>query len=164
MLIETGGVNSEDIPPDSVPGSQGIEVVDDDPETVWGLWDTATEENESRFGDMHPSAFESVLVRDKAMSTPSTSEMSSNANADHIDGKITAAFLAVANQYPDIASTVRSLWGSEDCTLHINKLVVEGIYDNGGLAMDAAGALLDLADLHEAKFGSRDGMLDLDLG
>ena len=34
------------------PGTDGIEVLEDDPDTVWGLWDCATEEHASRFGDL----------------------------------------------------------------------------------------------------------------
>lgn len=37
---------------ESYPGTDGIEVLEDDPDTVWGLWDCATEEHASRFGDL----------------------------------------------------------------------------------------------------------------
>ena len=163
MQIEADDGDSDNNAAESRPDSEGIEVVEDDPETVWGLWDSATEENESRFGEIHSSEFNSVLIRDKQMDGSSNNLSSVASDAEDLDRKIIDAFLFVANQQPDIANTVRSLWGTEDCRVHINKLIVEGVYQNGGLAMDIAEALLELADLHDAKFASQEGALDLDL-
>lgn len=164
MLIGSDGTDSDDMSPESRPESEGIEVVEDDPETVWGLWDSATEEQESRFGEMHPSEFDSVVVRDRNMEALGGSEPSTPSHENGVDHKVVGAFLVVAKQHPDIATTVRSMWGTDDCIGHINKLVVDGIYQNGGLSMEAAEALIELADLHYAKFSSHGSGLDLELG
>jgi hypothetical protein len=164
MPIASDGDDLDGIAPKSRPESEGIEVVEDDPETVWGLWDSATEEHESRFGEMHPSEFDSVMVRDRDMEALSTSDTPGIFNASDVDRKVVDAILLVAKQHPDIATVVRSLWGTDDCIGHINKFIVDGIYQNGGLAMEAAEALIELADLHYAKFRAHASGLDLDLG
>ena len=163
MPIASDGDDLDGIAPKSRPESEGIEVVEDDPETVWGLWDSATEEHESRFGEMHPSEFDSVMVRDRDMEALSTSDTPGIFNASDVDRKVVDAILLVAKQHPDIATVVRSLWGTDDCIGYINKLIVDGIYQDGGLAMETAEALIALADLHYAKFSAHDSGLDIEL-
>lgn len=164
MLIGQDGTESEDMSPESRPESEGIEVVEDDPDTVWGLWDSATEEQESRFGEMHSSDVDSVKVRDSNMEAMEASESTARSQDIGLDHKVTGAFLVVAKEHPEIARAVRSLWGTDDCVGHINKIVVDGVYQNGGLSMEAAEALIELADLHYALFSSNDSGLDLELG
>lgn len=164
MLMESDGSDSEDTPPESRPESAGIEVVEDDPETVWGLWDSATVEQESRFGEMRPSEFDSVMVRGRREGAIGTSDTRGLSHENEMDGKIVNAFLVVARHRQDIATTVRSMWGSDDCIGFINKHIVDGIYQHGGLAMEAAEALIELADLHYVKFNAPNNGLDLDLG
>jgi hypothetical protein len=164
MPIASDGDDLDGIAPKSRPESEGIEVVEDDPETVWGLWDSATEEHESRFGEMHPSEFDSVMVRDRNTDALGAGGSTTPSEENDVDRKVVNAFLVVARRHPDIAGAVRSLWGTDDCVGHINKFIVDGIYQNGGLAMEAAEALIELADLHYAKFRAHASGLDLDLG
>jgi hypothetical protein len=156
--------------------SRGLEVVDDDPETVWSLWDNAVTEQESRSAEPAPlerptssqttpmprnqnphgdapgslaSAFD--FSYDEPPTQPHLDEEASN------EQRAIQAFEVVNQFHPRIATTIRTFWGHRECTAYINKLIMEG--DDGlgnarsGFNPQAVQAMMELTELHEAIFG-----------
>jgi hypothetical protein len=143
--------------------SRGLEVVDDDPETVWGLWDDALAQQESRFGSLEsvrpdPADREPVqatvpmpLNDPEAVTQPLALEEKSQAQRQ------ADALQVVDLHHHRIANTIRSLWGYKECSAYINKLIMNGGDGMGqariGFNQEAVVAMMALADLHEAQFG-----------
>lgn len=144
---------------------RGIEVVEDDPDTAWGLWDTALAEQESRFGAMDASDPDSVMVR-----TPMEEPL---AGADHYvatqplgleektaEQRRDESLAVVEMHHSRIANTIRTMWGYKECSVYIYKLILNGGDGMGkariGFNQEAAEAMMQLAELHDAQFGSFD--------
>jgi len=57
-----------------------------------------------------------------------------------------------------IANTIRTLWGYKECSVYISKLIMSGLDDTGkariGFNQEVTNALMVLADLHDAQFGT----------
>jgi hypothetical protein len=144
---------------------RGIEVVEDDPDTAWGLWDSALAEQESRFGAVEASAPDSVMVRtpmdeppvgvDRFVSTLPLGLVEKTADQRRDES------LAVVDMHHNrIANTIRTLWGYKECSVYIYKLILNGGDGMGktriGFNQDAAEAMMELAELHDAQFGRND--------
>ena len=145
--------------------SRGLEVIEDDPDTAWSLWDSALAEQDSRFNADGPaSASPAVPVADD---TPvptldvdignlptqplGLEDMSPELRKD-------AALQIVESHHQRIANTIRTLWGYKECSLYINKLIMNGGDGMGhariGFNQDAAEAMLVLADIHDILYGA----------
>lgn len=153
---------------DSKLGSQlprGMEVVEDDPETVWGMWDEAT------------SAQELDVARSGASTQPAplTGGMTSPLSSVGFENDYEASTLpmgleekTLAQQAEDalgaielhharIAKTIRMMWGYKECSAYISKLLMTGYDDTGnarmGFHQEAVNAMMTLGDLHDRIFG-----------
>ena len=148
--------------------SRGLEVIEDDPVTAWGLWDTALAEQDSRFGSEMPAA---------SPSNPAPGLVPDSTELPTIDLDIglvptqpialeeltperrkTAALQVVELHHQRIANTIRTMWGYKECSVYINKLIMNGGDGMGhariGFNQDAVEAMLVLADLHDSIYGA----------
>ena len=153
-------------PPSKEAGkARGLEVIEDDPDTAWGLWDSALAEQDSRFHADGPSsasppdtaAQSAAPTLDLDISNAPTQpmgleEMSPEQRKD-------AALAVVEAHHQRIANTIRTLWGYKECSVYINKLIMNGGDGMGhariGFNQDAAQAMLDLADIHDTLYGAQ---------
>jgi len=145
--------------------SRGLEVVDDDPETVWGLWDDALAQQDSRHGALDATPEAATPSWDQATvpmpfggaeSTASTKTLEERT----LEQRMSDALDAVELHHHRIAGTIRSLWGYKECGAYINKLIMNGGDGMGhariGFNQDAVAAMMVLSDLHEKQFGPSD--------
>jgi hypothetical protein len=157
--------------------SRGLEVVEDDPDTTWGLWEDAVADQDSRFS-AHPHP--SLSVSDVPRSFESTQPMGFFANDPQDRDALTEeptqartrdqlkedALMIVELHHHRIAKSIRTLWGYKECSDYISKLIMDGGDSKGnarmGFNQDAAAAMMVLSDLHDAEFGSFSG--DRELG
>jgi hypothetical protein len=166
-------------PPVEAPDSRGLEVVEDDPDTAWSLWDSALADQDSRFSDLP------VITEPAELATPTEADLSSvTVNATEPDPAIAldvnlevptqplgltemgnaqrmaAALEVVELHHHRIATTIRSLWGYKECGAYINKLIMNGGDGMGharvGFNQQAVDAMMVLADLHDTEFGVAD--------
>ncbi len=144
---------------------RGIEVVEDDPDTAWGLWDSALAEQESRFGAVEASVPDSVMVRmppDEPVPGPDRFVPTQPLGLEEktADQRREEAISVVEMHHHRIANTIRTMWGYKECSVYIYKLILNGGDGMGktriGFNQDAAEAMMALAELHDAQFGSFD--------
>jgi hypothetical protein len=153
---------------------RGLEVIEDDPDTAWGLWDNALAEQESRFGVLDAEGgpdpnsvttkadplapVEDVYVATEPMGLEEKSS----------DQRKTEALAVVEMHHHRIANTIRTLWGYKECSIYISKLIMNGGDGMGqariGFNQDAAQAMMVLAELHDAQFGVDDSAAGLGFG
>lgn len=109
----------------------GVEVIEDDSDRVWGLWDKATDSVQTR----HPAWLDKMTLLDPRTDNP---------------------LAIVEAQHPRIAKAIRSLWGRQECSIYINKLIMDGSdglgHDRIGFNQGVANAMMALAELHDEKF------------
>ena len=142
---------------------RGIEVVEDDPDTAWGLWDSALAEQESRFGAAETSAPDSVLVR-MPMEEPAArpdrfvSTQPLDLEEKTADQRREESLAIVEMHHSRIANTIRTMWGYKECSVYIYKLILNGGDGMGksriGFNQEAAEAMMELAELHDVQFGT----------
>ena len=153
-------------PPTKEAGSaRGLEVIEDDPDTAWGLWDSALAAQDSRFGaDGPPSASPPAaepnappLTLDLDIGNAPTQPMSLEEMTPV--QRMEVALAVVEAHHQRIANTIRTLWGYKECSVYINKLIMNGGDGMGharvGFNQDAAQAMLDLADIHDTLYGAQ---------
>lgn len=152
--------------------SRGLEVVEDDPETSWSLWDSALAEQDSRYSGMAPISSAVPLSASAKPAPRSRSEVkAAEAFPDFEDiatqpmgleekspaQRAADALEVVELFHHRIATTIRTLWGYKECSLYINKLIMNGGDGMGharvGFNAEAAQAMLVLTDLHDQMFG-----------
>lgn len=142
--------------------SRGLEVVDDDPETVWGLWDDALAQQDSRLGSLDASPAAALPEWEQAtVPTPlGGSDVTPEAQTLEertLEQRMSDALEVVELHHHRIASTIRSLWGYKECGAYINKLIMNGGDGMGhariGFNQEAVAAMMVLSDLHETQFG-----------
>lgn len=146
-----------DGPPDAV-DSRGLEVVEDDPGTTWGLWESAVAEQYSKFSTLPiiDPAFQSTTP----MELPAMQAVSLPLSCDErtLEQRKDDALLTVELHHHRIATTIRTLWGYKECSDYISKLILGGGDGMGharmGFNQDAANAMMLLAELHDAQFGA----------
>ncbi len=155
---------------DAVP-TRGMEVVEDDPETVWGLWETAVADQDSRWGALPsvPSVPEPEPTPSPVAPPPAVTGFP--AEGDEITQpmalvektpaqRMEATLQRVEKHHQRIANTIRTLWGYPECSTYINKLIMSGGDGMGhariGFNQEAVQAMMDLVDLHELQFGAPD--------
>jgi hypothetical protein len=143
--------------------SRGLEVVEDDPDTTWGLWESAVAEQDSRFSALPvleplPDAYGGFLqtvplpiMEDGLPYQPEQLQMLS------VDQRKEAALQIVELHHHRIANTIRSLWGHKECSDYISKLIMSGGDGMGhariGFNQDAAHAMMVISDMHDKLFG-----------
>ena len=151
-----------DGPPDAL-DSRGLEVVEDDPDTTWGLWESAVAEQDSKFSalpslDTNPdaaSAYQNTLPMSLSEGDMATQPLSLQERS--LDQRREDALLTVELHHHRIANTIRTLWGYKECSDYISKLILSGGDGMGhariGFNQEAANAMMLLAELHDAQFG-----------
>lgn len=159
---------------------RGMEVTEDDPDTAWGLWDSALVEQESRFGQIGEavSAKSTVHVRQ----VPSVNHRDPEPPVQDFfvdtqplgleekspDQRREDALVVVEMHHKRIANTIRTMWGYKECSMYIYKLIMNGGDGMGhariGFNQDAAEAMMALAELHDELFGGEEGVGNLGFG
>lgn len=144
--------------------SRGLEVVEDDPDTTWGLWESAVAEQDSKFmalPTIDAGQDESVSYQQTVpmgLSDPIPVAQPQPSRQRTLDQRKDDALAIVELHHRRIANTIRTLWGYKECSDYISKLILSGGDGMGkariGFNQEAAAAMLELADLHDAKFGA----------
>jgi len=164
------GDKSADTSPKEAQDTRGLEVVEDDPDTAWSMWDSALAEQDSRF----------LSPPDETSAAPVTSATTAKPTAKPADAvprgvdfevptqpmalqnrsreqRKNAALEMVELHHRRIANTIRTLWGYKECGVYINKLIMAGGDGMGharvGFNQEAVEAMLALSDIHDAEFG-----------
>jgi hypothetical protein len=138
--------------------SRGLEVTEDDPDTAWSRWDEALAEQDSKLLGLVPSAPLPVVPGIVAMGDEPTQPM----GLDELtpEQRKNRALQVVEMHHRRIANTISTLWGYKECSLYINKLILEGEDRQGharaGFNKDAVDAMLVLTNLHDELFGHFD--------
>jgi hypothetical protein len=161
------GDKSAESPPKEAQDTRGLEVVEDDPDTAWSMWDSALAEQDSRFlhapaDQATPGADSGVIVNSKPIAaTPAETEVSTapmGLDEMSMDQRKDRALEVVELHHRRIANTIRTLWGYKECSIYINKLIMAGGDGMGqsrvGFNQDAVQAMLALSDIHDAQFGA----------
>lgn len=143
--------------------SRGLEVIENDPETTWSLWDSAVAERDSSFCplpilDSLPDAsggfLQTVPLPMMEDGLPIQPEQLYRLP---VNERKVAALQIVELHHHRIAMTLRSLWGHKECSDYISKLILSGGDGMGhariGFNQDAALAMMVLSDLHDTLFG-----------
>ena len=145
--------------------TRGLEVIEDDPDTVWGLWDSALAEQDSRFGADGPTSAAPPAVG--AETTPIALDLDiSSAPTQPLgldemppEQRKALALAVVEAHHQRVANTIRTLWGYKECSVYINKLIMNGGDGMGhariGFNQEAVKAMLDLADIHDILYGAQ---------
>jgi hypothetical protein len=147
-------------PKDAV-DSRGLEVIENDPETAWDLWDSALAEQDSRFfvNGPDPTTLSAPLTpRGSAISELPT--VPQDLQGRSLEQRKNDALDMVELHHRRIANTIRTLWGYKECSAYINKLIMSGGDGMGqnrvGFHQEAVEAMLALGELHDAEFGAVD--------
>ena len=153
--------------PDSSSGrealdSRGLEVVEDDPDTTWGLWESAVAEQDSKFmalptidaGHDESISYQATVPMGLSDPIPAAPPVRKRT----LDQRKDDALAIVELHHHRIANTIRTLWGYKECSDYISKLILSGGDGMGkariGFNQEAAAAMIELAALHDAKFGA----------
>lgn len=147
---------------------RGLEVTEDDPDTVWSMWDEALAEQDSKFSALDPAG-EPVTPPSanvgKAAVTKPVDALAEATEQTTLESKTqelrkNQALKIVELHHLRIANTIRTLWGDKECGAYINRLIMSGGDGMGkariGFNQDAVAAMMVLSDLHEGQFGSAD--------
>ena len=146
-------------PPDAV-DSRGLEVVEDDPNTAWGLWEDAVAEQDSKFSALPTldPAFQSTTPMGLEDDIPTLQDQSLSREARTLEQRKEDALSTVELHHHRIANTIRTLWGYKECSDYISKLILAGGDGMGharmGFNQDAANAMMLLSEIHDAQFGA----------
>ncbi len=151
--------------PKDAADSRGLEVVEDDPDTTWGLWESAVAEQDSKFSalpvldsevDASSSSYQSTVpmpLGDSEAPAPAGSRKELTLEQRKQD-----ALNTVELHHHRIANTIRTLWGYKECSDYISKLIMSGGDGMGksrmGFQQEAANAMMALADIHDEMFGN----------
>jgi len=140
--------------------SRGLEVTEDDPDTAWSRWEEAQAAQDAWALVPSPISAPLPLIRDllppSAMDDAPTQPLGLEDLT--LDQRKTRALVIIQEHRPRVANTIRTLWGYRECSIYINKLVMEGDDGRGharvGFNQDAVQAMLTLIDVHDGIFGS----------
>ena len=152
------------------PDTRGLEVKEDDPETAWSLWDSALAEQDSHLVGLPTLSSAMPLEpepRVRGLNTvaeafPYLEVPTQPLGLEHATPvqRMKTALDIVELHHHRIANTIRTLWGYKECSVYINKLIMNGGDGMGqariGFNPEAADAMMVLADLHDAEFGVMD--------
>lgn len=168
------GGKSDKTPPKDAADSRGLEVVEDDPDTAWSLWDSALADQDSRFSSDALAAVDSLPPIEQAPTVIVRAETPPKpAVVPTLDLEIPTQPLSLEEKSPDqrredalgivdlhhhrVANNIRTMWGYKECGTYLNKLIMDGGDGMGhnriGFNQEAVAAILALLDLHEKNFG-----------
>lgn len=157
-----------------------LEVVEADPDTSWSMWDSAQAELDSGLSKPAFNTLEDVplppLTEWPSITGPLVDSQDASEIADVVDEVIETrpmnweerpreqrkqdALLIVEKHHKRVANTIRTMWGYRECSLYINKLIMNGGDGMGnsrvGFNQAAADAMMELSDIHDAEFGRFD--------
>lgn len=165
-------------PAKDAPDSRGLEVKEDDPDTAWSLWDSALAEQDSRFLDLPPISRSmphapEPRARSLAKAAEAYPDLEVPTQPLGLEDatpaqRMKAALDIVELHHHRIANTIRTLWGYKECSVYINKLIMNGGDGMGnariGFNQEAADAMMALATLHDAEFGPSENDAGVGLG
>jgi hypothetical protein len=157
------GKKSEGSSTSGAADARGLQVVEDDPDTTWGLWEDAVADQDSRFSTSHvpqplPDTSGAFL---HTVPLPIREEGASDDPALVRDRTVEQlkeeALLTVELHHHRIANTIRTLWGHKECSEYISKLILDGGDSKGharmGFNQEAAASMMVLSDIHDELFG-----------
>ena len=172
---------SEDSPTKEAQSTRGLEVIEDDPDTAWRMWNNAMKAQEGNKSP--PSAAPAAPVASAGPSKPvirpaAPAKPEPVAEEMQLDFVLPTAPMALQPATPAerrdaalqtvelhhkrIGNTIRTLWGYKECSVYINKLIMAGGDGMGharvGFNQAAVEAMLLLSDLHDAEFGPPDSI------
>jgi hypothetical protein len=157
------GTGSDKTPPVDAQETRGLEVVEDDPDTAWSMWDSALADQDSRFLEepkTETAAAPNSQARPAAKNVDVDLEVPTQPlglQEKSLEQRKNDALEVVELHHRRIANTIRTLWGYKECSAYINKLIIEGGDGMGharvGFNQAAVEAMLALADVHDAMFG-----------
>jgi hypothetical protein len=168
MFSRFRGKSDKAVPPRDAVDSRGLEVIEDDPDTAWSLWDSALAAQDSRFSGMAPLAPAPEPlptlpeINAKALHQPDFDDATKPMELEDKSPsqRMADALLIVELYHQRIANTIRTMWGYKECSMYINKLIMNGGDGMGnariGFNQEAADAMMVLADLHDQLFGPSD--------
>ena len=137
--------------------ARGLEVVDDDPETVWGMWDSAMADLASRDANLPSTASKVPEASGFPNDDSEYHTVPMSYDEKPTSQRVADALAVVEAHHQRIASTIRSLWGDKECANYVNKLIMSGGDGMGharvGFNQEAVTAMMALSDLHEELFG-----------
>ena len=150
-------------PPKDAADSRGLEVVEDDPDTAWSMWDSALAEQDSRFAADPAQAAAPLPPITGSDAVPAVDPGLAPAPDLHqktLEQRKNEALDLVELHHSRIANTIRTLWGYKECSAYINKLIMSGGDGMGhtrvGFNQEAVQAMMELTDVHDAQFGPMD--------
>jgi len=169
MLSRFFGTNdkSAESAPKEAQDTRGFEVVEDDPDTAWSMWDSSLAEQDSK-APQSPvddgQADSGVIVNSKPIAAAPVEVYLETAPMGleemSVDQRKDRALEVVELHHRRIANTIRTLWGYKECGIYINKLIMAGGDGMGharvGFNQEAVQAMLALSDIHDAQFGAPD--------
>jgi hypothetical protein len=130
LLVKSGKIVSTDDP------LSGLEIVDDDPEATWRLWDCALAEQD----------LNSIALPVKGPVIPT-------------ERPRTGALKTIDQHHHRVASAIRNLWSQKECGSYINKLIMDGGdgmgKDRVGFKQSAMDAMMTLAEHHNGNTSDR---------
>jgi hypothetical protein len=153
------------------PDTRGLEVTEDDPETAWSMWDNALAQQGSPLAGLPPIPGTTPNIQAPGAQSPVAvvetypylevpTQPLGLEQATPVQ-QMKMALDIVELHHHRIANTIRTLWGYKECGLYINKLIMNGgdgmDHSHVGFNPEAADAMMVLADLHDAEFGSLNG-------
>jgi hypothetical protein len=165
------GDKPADASPKEAGDTRGLEVVEDDPDTAWSMWDSALAEQDSRsFSAAAAPAAKAVSPNGNAAMPPVNTPSQTPARVEPeaatqpmelqqktLEQRKNDALEMVELHHRRIANTIRTLWGYKECGVYINKLIMSGGDGMGharvGFNQEAVEAMLVLSDIHDAEFG-----------
>ena len=149
--------------------SRGLEVVEDDPETSWSLWDNALAAQDSQHsmldaaGNTRPNGsaaqhrMPGLYPAHRALDFDDAPTRPMGLDEKEPEVLAAEALERVELHHHRIAQTIRTLWGYKECSAYINQLIMSGGDGMGnariGFKPEAVEAMLQLADLHDVLFG-----------
>lgn len=145
---------------------RGMEVREDDPETVWSMWDEATAAQELDAGFSGTATTHPVpLEGGRSSPLPNVgfaNDQEASTQPMALDEKTPAqqaedALNTIELHHARIAKTIRMMWGYKECSQYIAKLLMTGYDDTGharmGFHQEAVNVMMTLGDLHDRIFG-----------
>lgn len=130
----------------------GVEVTLSDPETAWGMWNSAMADMDAAVSRGNASTRPAALEEAGDATRPMGLEEKSP------EQRRNDALALLDAQHPRIAVAVRAVWGFPECLGYLNRLMLEGCDGTGrtrvGFNPRVIDALMNLASLHEALFGA----------
>jgi hypothetical protein len=143
---------------------RGLEVVEDDPETVWSMWDDATAAQEVRqpVRSFQPPPDPAPSLPNAGSPFGFSNDPEAATQPMGLDEKTPAqqaedALNLIELHHARIAKTIRMMWGYRECSQYVAKLLMTGYDDTGharmGFHQEAVNAMMSLGDLHDRIFG-----------